>query len=600
MPGCFGALARRREDVSFEGDLSGLKFTPDQRVDLHDLGALRVASVERAGEPARLARCPRSGAALLLKGEVHGVDAAGLLAAVLAGGRERAVGLPGHYAAILWEPRLERLSIMNDALGLYPLFTASSPGAFLFGTASWLFERARGFRRRTDPYGVIDLLRCEHMLDDHTLVEGVRLMKPGSLVEVSCGGAPKTHQVVDPFRDRGPAPRSLDEAAEALGAAYDVAFRRIAGAADPIVVPLTGGKDSRTVLAELLRASPALRGRLETFTLGGPDEWDARIAPRVAALAGVPWQLVPYDAGVADRWLDPFVRLVDGGASIYLTWWAQVLEHLGPAPVSIASGFIGDVLSGASFEDFHPAFKSAGAPVIVDPGVENLIGILARRNFSREQLARTLRPDFAEGRLDAPEWSLRRTYFGAPELPRHTRMIRTDVLNRQRRFIGTQLHIYRQRHRPLAPFADPDVVRALLSFGEAEARGQRGYQEAFARRHPAAARIIEGTGKRPYSGGIVAHLRARAEVAAVELADRLRARRGGARPRRDFFAFPHDHYKASLLADLEPLGAFFDPGKLRAEVEAQPATARRLRLLVTLRAWLAAGARVPAARSMAA
>src|SRR5438105_2412118 len=118
MPAVFGALAVDRDAVDFGGDFSALRALPEQRVDRIDLGALRIASCERAGEAARLAVCPRTGAALLLKGVVDvapaaaagpgGIEgsrhAATVLARVLERGREAAVGLPGHYAAILWEP----------------------------------------------------------------------------------------------------------------------------------------------------------------------------------------------------------------------------------------------------------------------------------------------------------------------------------------------------------------------------------------------------------------------------------------------------------------------------------------------------------------
>jgi hypothetical protein len=169
-------------------------------------------------------------------------------------------------------------------------------------------------------------------------------------------------------------------------------------------------------------------------------------------------------------------------------------------------------------------------------------------------------------------------------------MIRTETLNRQRRFISTQLHLYRQRHRALAPFADPDVVRAMLSLSEAAARDQRAYQRAFARRHPAAARVMEASDRRPYSGGRAARLRCAAEVALLKLGDRLRSRlRGTPWPDREFFNFSFES-RASLLADLEPLAALFDLDRLRAEIAAQRPTAARLRLLVSLRAWLRASA----------
>jgi hypothetical protein len=224
MPAVFGALTTDRADVDFASDFADLRTLPELRVDLLDFGALRLASCERPGEAPRVASCPRTGTTLILKGSVHlgpasaaaalddpaGCDgdwrARVLLRRVLADGREAGIGLPGHYLAILWEPRLERLSLLPDELGLYPVHTAVQGGTFLFGTSTACFERARGFRRCADPAAVLELLRLEHLLDGRSMARGASLLPPGALVEVVRGGRPVVRVVRDPFRERAPAP----------------------------------------------------------------------------------------------------------------------------------------------------------------------------------------------------------------------------------------------------------------------------------------------------------------------------------------------------------------------------------------------------------
>jgi asparagine synthetase B (glutamine-hydrolysing) len=599
MPAVFGALTNERGDVDFDRDLGALRIFPEQRVDLHDLGALRVASVERPGAPARLATCAETGAVLHLKGildvetgapprdgAIQGdPEAAWVLARIRRSGREAAVGLPGHYVAILWEPREERLSLMVDLLGLYPVYHATLGTTFLFGTQTRPFERARGFRREPDPAAVLELLRAEYLLGERSMVRGASLVPAGSLLEVRRGGRPEVRRVRDPFRERGAAPGTIDEAAALLGRAYDAAFSRGMLEDGPLVVPLSGGKDSRVVLCETLRACPGAAGRTRTISLGAPEHWDVRCARRVARALGLPWRLVPFDPTLHDRWLERYIDLMDGTSSIFATWWAAILEQIDDPATGVACGFLGDSLSGAHFFFFEP-FDGMGRRARFDPGVEFLLARLGQRCWSRDALARTLRPEIAGEWLDGPARTLRESHFELEGAPRHVRMVRTDVIHRQRRFIASQLHLYRQRHRVAAPFADPAVVGAFLSFNEEHLRGQRAYARALALRHPRAAAVMESHTRRPVAGRVIDSVRCRAETAFVAVRDRVRSKLLRAEwPEREFFSFRHV-YRDEIAADLAPLDRFFDPDALRTELTREAPDSNRVRLLYTLRGWL--------------
>ena len=606
MPAVFGALTMERGDVDFGGELADVRLLPEQRVDLLDLGALRVASCERPADGTRIACCRRTGTTLILKG-VLGVTpppagapgdpgarddprARWLLSKILAEGREAAVGLPGHYLAILWEPRLERLTLLPDELGLYPVHYASQGGSFLFGTHTLPFERARGFRRGADPAAVIELLQLEHLLGERCMARGVSLIPPGSFLEVTRGGRVILRAVRDPFRDRAPAPRSIEEAAEAVGRAYNQAFLGAASLvtdAGRLVVPLSGGRDSRTVACELLRADPTLAARTTTFSIGDDEHWDALCAREVAASLGVPWRLRPFDDTIHDRWHDRVVSLMDGSGSAYVDWFAQVLETAADPSAAIATGFLGDALSGGRLGLFHPALDRAGPPLDVDPGIELLLARRAQRCFPRAMLARTLRREVATDWLDAPARTLRESYFAVADAPRHTRMIRTDLLHRQRRLVAAQLHIYRQRHVAIAPFADPVLLRVFLSLSEDQLRGQAAYVRALALRHPAVAGIMDARTQAPLGRRVRDRVRCGALRLLTAARDRVRSRLLG-RPwvERNFFT-ARDAVRGELARDLDPLDRFFDPDALRAELgREEPIGAGRLRTLLTLRTWL--------------
>ena len=83
----------------------------------------------------------------------------------------------------------------------------------------------------------------------------------------------------------------------------------------PNVVPVTGGRDSRLVLAAALAAGLDFEG----VTGGAPDEPDVRIGQKLCAAAGVPHSLLPADPH-GNMWTDhrraaEVVRLTGGGAA---------------------------------------------------------------------------------------------------------------------------------------------------------------------------------------------------------------------------------------------------------------------------------------------
>ena len=347
--------------------------------------------------------------------------------------------------------------------------------------------------------------------------------------------------------------------------------------------------DARPALAA--RAPrPDAADRITTFSLGSADQWDARCASKLAATLGVPWRLVPLDPTLHDRWLERYALLMDGTSNVFATWWAKIMEEVDDPNATIASGYLGDALSGAHFDFFHPNGSNPAAPMDYDPGVEFWLTVLGRRCFTREALARTLKPEIAAAYLDAPAETLRQTHFELGGLPRHTRMIRSDFIHRQRRFIASQVHLYRQRHSMIVPFIHPSVVRAFLSMNEAQSRGQRAYSLALGRRNPRAARVMESRFLGPVHGSFSDRARCKAEVAFDAAWKRIRSRLGRSGwPEQDFFmSFAHE-YRENIVSGLEPLDRFFDLDKLRVEIAGDPPTSNRIRILHTIRTWLRRG-----------
>ena len=134
-----------------------------------------------------------------------------------------------------------------------------------------------------------------------TLVDGLNQVRPGEAVLWTGSGEPEQRRsfVYTPARTFG----GGDELTAAIDNAID---RVIAAAGDaPVWVPLSGGLDSRLILAKL-----AARGcpNLHSFSYGPRGNDDAMVAREIAARLNVPWQFVATPPADVRRFFESETR----------------------------------------------------------------------------------------------------------------------------------------------------------------------------------------------------------------------------------------------------------------------------------------------------
>ncbi len=121
----------------------------------------------------------------------------------------------------------------------------------------------------------------------------------------------------------------------------------------PMVVPLSGGKDSRLVLALLKTAGVS---DLHAYTYGAPDSAEVKIARKVAQHLNVRWHFVPYSPAVFRNYLTARGLQYDRFASQYaglaheqdfFALWKLKSEGALPADAVIVSGMCTDAQNGS-------------------------------------------------------------------------------------------------------------------------------------------------------------------------------------------------------------------------------------------------------------
>ncbi len=217
-----------------------------------------------------------------------------------------APALDGRWAAAAYDEGSGELRVAADALGAHPLHTTEAPDGRWFGNAPLaLRELGAGDRRPAAPGPLASLLGGGWSLAGDTWWPGVRRLGRSVLVR-DRGEARAEETELLPLAElvRLPGAGSDPERAAALLVAALGALADWPGRES--LVPVTGGRDSRVVLAGALRAGFPFTG----VTGGVPGSGDVETGRALCVAAGVPHRLLGARAG-GDVWSDP-----DGAARV--------------------------------------------------------------------------------------------------------------------------------------------------------------------------------------------------------------------------------------------------------------------------------------------
>lgn len=242
------------------------------------------------------------------------VEPAAFARALLAGGEaaaRAAAGLDGYFARAAADPAEGTLAVMTDRCGALHLYRASLGPVTLIATSALVLAALTeaGF----DPVGVRDLLATGTVYGDRSLFAGVTKLPPASLLRFRRGapdGEARWFEVEALFHGGPAAPGTVEE----LAAGMQESLRRILATCERPVFDLTGGYDTRNVLATAL----SLGVTPTTTVVGMPDSRDVIAANRIASTFGlthhhyVPGRDLP-EPSFAD--LERAVQLSDGEIS---------------------------------------------------------------------------------------------------------------------------------------------------------------------------------------------------------------------------------------------------------------------------------------------
>jgi len=371
-------------------------------------------------------------------------------------GLDCAVHLNGGFIAAIWEPAAQKLVLLNDRLGQYPFYYASYNGRFAFASGVRALLSDPGLPCQVDRVGIAEFLTFDHLLHDHTLIAGVKLMRQGCAIVVSQDGI-QTHPYID-FKFPAYYPqRSEADYIDEYVSLLEQAVARQAQHTSPIAILLSGGMDSRFILPYLKKHTNL--SPVKAFTWGDPQCDDVVFAREVAKTVGVEHHLFDLPADWLQHKALDAVRLTDGmGNLVNLHAIASLDQEVQHAQV-ILKGFLGDAMFGFAV---RPVFWANYAPEVntsvhfklhQDQGVITFTPDEQKEFFTenfQHSVGSAVMDEYVAGMNESGADSLadQRIYF--------------DFRQRVPRMTIKGVEVVRSRAMTRLPFADNDLVEFSL------------------------------------------------------------------------------------------------------------------------------------------
>ncbi len=219
--------------------------------------------------------------------------------------------LNGWFSGLLVDLRKRKVILFNDRYGFNRIYYHENSQAFYFASEAKALLKVLPGLRRLDPPGLGELFACGCVLRNRTLFSDVQLMPGGSAWVFSPGQPVRKESYFNSEGWEQQPQLSSEEYYEKLRATWMRILPRYFRGKEKIGLSLTGGLDSRMILA----CAPRAAATLPCYTFGGPyrDCADVTISRRVAQICGQPHETIR----LGQEYFRDFQKLVE--RATYLT-----------------------------------------------------------------------------------------------------------------------------------------------------------------------------------------------------------------------------------------------------------------------------------------
>ena len=269
--------------------------------------------------------------------------------------------IDGYYVAVLYNKEENKVYLISDRFGYKPLHWGIVEGDLVWSSELKGFLAHAAFRPTIDQEAVKEFFGIGHLLEDRTWFQGVELVPPASVITFDIKDSKIEHRHYWSWSDIKPVNIADErELAEKIGQLFKESVRRRVKRNERIGISLSGGLDSRAILA----AVPKECQSLNTFTFGCENCDDLKIAAKVSKIQGAKHHIFNLDA---NNWLAPRINGVwrtDGNLNLLHMHGIEFHDEYKEFMDINLNGFTGDLIIGGSFLDSKYLDKKIDTKII--------------------------------------------------------------------------------------------------------------------------------------------------------------------------------------------------------------------------------------------
>lgn len=268
--------------------------------------------------------------------------------------------LNGRFHGIVADCARGTITVFNDRFGLQRLYFHEASDAFLFSAEAKSILAVRPELRSVDPRGLGEYVACGCVLENRTLFRGIYVLPPGSAWSFRGGTPEKKATYFEPREWEGQEPLNGDDYYKQLRSAFTTRLPRYFNGPERIGVSLTGGLDTRIIMAWRRAAADSL----PCYTFGSMyrENQDVHLARRVAEICRQPYQVITVDGDCLKKfshYAERTLYLTDGCVDVSRSgdlYSNQLARQI--APVRMVGTFGSEIIRGAIM--FKPLMPSCG------------------------------------------------------------------------------------------------------------------------------------------------------------------------------------------------------------------------------------------------
>lgn len=221
-------------------------------------------------------------------------------------------GLHGTFVAAIWNARDRRLILTGDRFGMKPIYYVQLPGKLLLASEIKALLIDPDVARAVNPKGIAQFFTFGQLLGEDTLLEAVRVLPAAGWLTYDTRDERLTLDRYWRLKvGRGGEGRNAPEILDRIDEAFKRAVDRRANGTGRLGISLSGGLDSRTILASIDHN----RAPVTSVSMGIEGSLDHLCAERMARMIGCRHHRYELDGTFLARFeehMREMVHLTDG------------------------------------------------------------------------------------------------------------------------------------------------------------------------------------------------------------------------------------------------------------------------------------------------